>query len=63
MKETGKYVPCECPKCGKLFTCTGDVNCWCMEIKIPGKVKDYISARFEGCLCKECILKLIEEFE
>jgi hypothetical protein len=49
----------ECPRCGKTFTCTGTVFCWCFEVTIPERVRDYIAARYEGCLCKECIDELV----
>jgi hypothetical protein len=45
----------ECPRCGKTFTCTGNLYCWCMEVSIPNNVKDYIAAKYDGCLCKVCI--------
>jgi hypothetical protein len=58
-----KYVARNCPKCGNQFVCTGDSNCWCMEIVIPKKVQDYIASHFEECLCKECIFELIKKLE
>ncbi len=54
-----KYEERDCPRCGKPVRCTGDLNCWCLSVKIPEKVQDYIAATFDGCLCKDCIMELI----
>jgi hypothetical protein len=36
---------------------------WCLNLSIPAKVYDYITANYEGCLCEKCIGVLIGEFE
>lgn len=51
-----------CPNCGKEVECTGDFSCWCIQLTIPEKAQDYIAATFDGCLCRECILEIVERF-
>ena len=58
-----KFEPRQCANCGDLFTCRGDMHCWCVRIEVPEKVQDYIAACFDGCLCEKCIKKLITDFE
>lgn len=58
-----KFEPHACSNCGKLHTCTGNMNCWCVDIEIPEHVQDYIMACYEGCLCRECILLLMEKMK
>jgi hypothetical protein len=53
-----KYESRECPRCGELFSCTGDLNCWCLDIEIPEYVREYISRYYEGCLCLKCLNEL-----
>jgi hypothetical protein len=50
-----------CPNCGNDFTCEGDFSCWCITLHIPGEIRDYISATFDGCLCRECIESIIKQ--
>ncbi len=56
-----KFEPRECPNCGDLFTCRGDMHCWCVKVSVPANIQDYIAACFDGCLCEECIGKLNKE--
>ncbi len=60
---TEKFEPRECANCGELFSCTGDMNCWCVTMDVPAKVQDYIAACFDSCLCEKCIRALIEKHE
>ncbi|MGE4586826.1 MAG: cysteine-rich CWC family protein [Mangrovibacterium sp.] len=53
-----KYEPRSCPRCGKLFRCTANSDCWCLSVQLSARVQDYIAARYEGCLCKNCLLEL-----
>jgi len=59
MFNTKKYEKATCPRCGKLFPCSRGPNCWCFEIEIPEKVRDFIEMNYAGCLCKECLTELI----
>lgn len=58
-----KFEPHSCAKCGKLHTCTGNYNCWCVSIEIPEQIQDYIMACYDGCLCKACIKELLETYK
>ncbi len=57
---SSKYAPKECPRCGRLLVCTGNIDCWCFEITIPETTRDYIAGFYEGCLCPECINELLK---
>ncbi|NEX14051.1 MAG: hypothetical protein C1941_05075 [Prosthecochloris sp.] len=50
-----------CPACGKLFTCSRSENCWCATINVPVDVRKYLAMRYESCLCRSCLEKLIHE--
>jgi hypothetical protein len=58
-----KYEEKDCPRCGRPVICTGNMNCWCLSLEIPETVQDYIAATFDGCLCKTCILELIDQLQ
>ncbi|WP_319500238.1 cysteine-rich CWC family protein [uncultured Draconibacterium sp.] len=58
MEHNPKYEPHACAKCGNLHTCTGNYHCWCAQADMPDKVRDYIMACFDGCLCPKCIEEL-----
>ena len=58
-----KYEPKECPRCNKNVVCTGDMNCWCLSIKIPELVQEHMTSRYEGCLCRECIEDLCKKID
>lgn len=47
-----------CERCGKSFSCTHDINCWCMTVPLTMKVKDYISGLYDDCLCETCIQEI-----
>jgi len=50
-----------CERCGKMFICTGDVNCWCSVTFVAPKVGNYISEHFDDCICKNCIDELTKK--
>lgn len=52
----------ECPRCSKSFICSMHMHCWCVDVIIPDKVQEYISALYNDCLCKSCLEELIREF-
>lgn len=47
-----------CERCGKVFVCTSDVNCWCSTTFVAPKVLIYISEFYEDCICKSCIVEI-----
>lgn len=53
-----KFDPKECPRCGKLHICTGTVHCPCFDIEVSESFLEYIAARFDECLCVDCIEEL-----
>lgn len=50
----------ECPHCGKPFVCSMNSHCWCFEVIIPFDVQDYIAARYDDCICRDCICEIIK---
>ena len=64
MNETrdGKVFPC--PRCGRNFLCRGDddiAHCQCAAVDLSPEDRAYISDRFEGCLCVDCLRALAAE--
>lgn len=49
-----------CPVCNSVFTCKHSADCWCSEIKIPTEVSSFLKKNYDDCLCKNCLLKTIE---
>ena len=50
-----------CPSCGKFFTCTGDEDCWCESYQIHKKDFVELSAKYNDCICKDCLQAYSEE--
>jgi hypothetical protein len=50
-----------CPICSQPFTCELSSSCWCASKTIPAPVSDYLSARYETCICSTCLDRLIAE--
>lgn len=46
-----------CEACGQSFVC-GGYGCWCGQIGITERQMDWIAARFENCLCPDCLNKV-----
>ena len=49
-----------CPRCKQTFICQNSYKCWCVSIKIPDHIKEYISENYTGCICENCIKQLIQ---
>ncbi|MFA6950392.1 MAG: cysteine-rich CWC family protein [Lentimicrobiaceae bacterium] len=49
----------DCARCGELFTCTSDMNCWCITFIMPDRVREYVTSHFEGCVCRKCLDELV----
>jgi len=49
-----------CPICGNDVGCTLNSSCWCFSVDVPLKVREYLSIEYEDCICKECLLELID---
>jgi len=46
-----------CEHCGRSFEC-GAYHCWGGQIGITERQMDWIAARFEDCLCRDCLAKV-----
>jgi len=49
-----------CPVCNSEFICKHPDNCWCFSVKIPVRVLNFIEKYYIGCVCENCLNKLIE---
>jgi len=49
-----------CPRCGSLFICKmGDIDhCDCLMVGMDAWARVYVSERYEGCLCVDCLREL-----
>lgn len=49
-----------CPRCGNMFECnSGTVTqCQCRGVVVTPVQRDYIAARYDGCLCRVCLAAL-----
>ncbi len=49
-----------CERCGNEFECLHSDHCWCLEVKIPEHVSQAIKNKYKDCLCRSCLLEIIE---
>lgn len=52
-----------CPICGAEFLCLHSVDCWCARKTVPAAVTEYLAARYETCVCSNCLERLIGQAE
>ena len=59
-----KHETKNCQRCGKGFECkSGSVLlCQCQTVVLSPEQLEYISARYDDCLCASCLLELRAEF-
>lgn len=52
-----------CPRCGARFMCRhGDVtHCQCAAVALGAEDRAYIAARYQACLCADCLRALADE--
>jgi hypothetical protein len=51
----------KCPRCGQVFGCVVQDNCWCDEnINLSRETLKLIRLNYLDCLCKECLLFFME---
>jgi len=50
-----------CEACGVTFEC-GGYQCWCGKVGITESQMDWITTRFQDCLCPAC-LKMVSTSE
>ncbi|MFW5805032.1 MAG: cysteine-rich CWC family protein [Bacteroidales bacterium] len=48
-----------CPRCGNIFTCTGDQRCWCNNHQISAALQRYMALMWKDCLCENCFRELL----
>lgn len=58
-QENGGGRTVVCPICGKEFRCALSNDCWCAGKTVPAEVRDYLAARYESCVCSDCLDRLI----
>ena len=48
-----------CEACGAPFTCGAKLSgCWCAEIQLSDETRAKLKARYNNCLCRECLERL-----
>jgi hypothetical protein len=50
-----------CPICGAAFTCMNSPSCWCASRTLTDRLRRHLAERYTGCLCPECLDRLIRE--
>ena len=57
-----EIIPCE--RCRKRIVCKANsyTKCQCSTIQLNLNEVQYVSEKFEGCLCSACLLELKEEY-
>ena len=45
-----------CGACGKSFLCGVTLaGCWCAEVKLSEEQRTELKAKYQGCVCRECL--------
>jgi hypothetical protein len=54
-----------CQRCNEVFECKpGSITqCQCFDVKLTTGQRAYLEQRYNDCLCKNCLVKMQEEFE
>ncbi|MBM3423729.1 MAG: cysteine-rich CWC family protein [Chlorobi bacterium] len=52
-----------CPICGAEFQCSRSLDCWCVRKIVPAAVTEYLAARYDTCVCSNCLERLIGQSE
>jgi hypothetical protein len=50
-----------CPECGKEFECLHSKDCYCVKYKIKDKTMKLLKAKYNDCLCEDCLRKYAEK--
>lgn len=50
----GGPIEKSCGHCGQRFEC-GQYGCWCGKVRLTDRQFDWIAARFQDCLCSDCL--------
>ena len=59
-----KHETKACPRCNEHFECkSGSILlCHCQTILISPEQLDYISSKYDDCLCHRCLLEMRAEY-
>jgi Cysteine-rich CWC len=58
--ETGGREPETCEACGNPFNCGATLRgCWCTEVELSERLREQLRARYQHCLCRECLERLV----
>ena len=57
-----EIIPCE--RCGKRIECKANsyTRCQCSTVELNLNEVQYISERYEGCMCADCLNALKKEY-
>ncbi|MCF8226689.1 MAG: cysteine-rich CWC family protein [Bacteroidales bacterium] len=49
-----------CPKCHSAFECRNDniMECACVDVILSAEDRNYISGKYDDCLCVDCLVEL-----
>ena len=51
----------KCPSCGKVFTCSGESDCWCESVQIHKREFLILNEKYTDCICKDCLNEYAEK--
>lgn len=60
-----KHEQKNCPRCNRVFECKpGSITrCQCSGIRLSVEETAFIGAKYEDCLCIDCLLDLQKKYE
>jgi Cysteine-rich CWC len=48
--------PSTCEACGNSFACGATLGgCWCTEVMLSERLRTQLRARYQHCLCRDCL--------
>ena len=58
------HEPKQCQRCGTEFECkVGSVlQCQCQSVEMTAKQLEYVTRKYDDCLCALCLMALRSEF-
>jgi hypothetical protein len=52
-----------CPRCGKMFECKHNKDCFCMKYYLTPEAKKDIQSKWTECLCEDCLSLFAQPIE
>jgi hypothetical protein len=46
-----------CPRCGSLFRCEKEKDCWCEQVPVHRARMIEILEQYNDCICPDCLKK------